>query len=249
MIRTTDALIVRSEPLRETSRILVFFSRDFGKLVTLAKGVTREEGRFVSPLDSLTYNRIVFYERFRTGLHLLTQCDLLDGFLPLREELETLAYGFYFLELVSRVAQPAVKEERLFLLLLEGLRELCRKEIPPLVLARAFETKLLATAGFMPEVRLCVSCRRALSEWVSPRFDKGGFVCDRCQALWEGRRVSRGTVASLGYLAASDFPTLTRFQLSKNDQEKMNGLLEKFLASCLEEKPKSRTLLERVTLS
>lgn len=249
MIRTTDALILRSEGLRETSRLLVFFSRDFGKLVTLAKGVTREEGRFVSPLDSLTYHRIVFYERSRSGLHLLTQCDLLDGFLPLREELESLAYGFYFLELVSRVAQPAMKEEQLFLLLLEGLRELCKRQIPPPLLARAFEARLLSTAGFMPELRLCLVCRGLLSEWMSPRFDKGGFVCDRCQAPLEGRGFSRGTVASLGHLLASDFPSLGRFQLSKNDHEKMSGLLEKFLASCLEERPKSRFFLERVLAS
>jgi len=141
MIRTTDALILRSESFRETSRILVFFSRDYGKLVTLAKGVRRQEGRFVSPLDPLTHNRIVFYERPRTGLHLLTQCDLVEGFLGLRRSLEAMACSFYFAELANRVAQPGVKEERLFSLLLESLRHLCDGEIPPGLLARAFSNR------------------------------------------------------------------------------------------------------------
>ena len=248
MIRTTDALILQATPFRETSRILVFLSRDHGKLVTLAKGVRREEGRFVSPLDPLTYNRIVFYERPRTGFHLLTQCDLLDAFLPLRENLEAIACGFYFLELADRSAQPGVKEEWLFSLLLESLRHLSMG-IPVPLLARAFEIKLLANSGFMPELHLCLACRRPLSEWVSPRFERGGFFCEACQTSTVSKRLSRGVVASLGYLAASDLSRLSRFQLSKADRDQVGGLLEKFLEFYLEEKPKSRSFLETVGFS
>ena len=247
MIRTTDALILYTSPFRETSRIVVFLSRDYGKLVTLAKGVRRQEGRFVSPMDPFTYNRIVFYERPRTGLHLLTQCDLLDAFVPLRGNLEAIACGFYFLELADRSSQPGVKEEWLFSLLLGSLRQLA-KGAPSLLLARAFEIKLLANSGFMPELHLCISCHRPLSERVSPRFERGGFLCETCQGKTP-QRFSKGTVASLDYLASSDLSKLSRFQLSKTDRDQVGVLLEKFLEFYLEERPKSRPFLEKVGLS
>ena len=248
MIRTTDGLILQAIPFRETSRILVFLTLDHGKLVTLAKGVRRQEGRFVSPLDPLTYNRIVFYERPRSGLHLLTQCDMIDAFLPLRENLEAIACAFYFLELADRSTQPGVKEEWLFSLLLESLRQLS-KESPSALLARAFEIKLLANSGFMPELHLCIACRRPLTERVSPRFERGGFLCEACQVPTAGRSLSKGMVASLGYLAASDLSKLSRFQLSKGDRDQVEGLLEKFLEFYLEEKPRSRSFLTKVGLS
>ena len=248
MIRTTDALILQAKPLRETSRIFVFLTRDYGKLVTLAKGVHREEGRFVSPLDSLTYNRIVFYERPRSGLHLLTQCDLMEGFLPLRGNLEAMACAFYLSELADRTAQPGVREEWLFSLLLESLWELS-SGMPSVLLARAFEIKLLAHGGFMPELRLCIVCRRPLTERVSPRFDRGGFVCEACPSPSASWRLSKGTVASLGYLAESDLSRLSRVHLSPEDRDQIEQLLEKFLEFYLEEKPRSRAFLQKVGLS
>ena len=248
MIRTTDALILQAKPFRETSRILVFLSRDYGKLVTLAKGVRREEGRFVSPLDPLTYNRIVFYERPRSGLHLLTQCDLLEGFLPLRKNLETMACAFYLSELADRTTQPGSRDEWLFSLLLESLRQLA-EGLPSEMLSRAFEMKLLAHSGFMPELRLCILCRKALSERVSPRFERGGFVCEACQRPSPSRALSRGTVASLGYLADSELSRLSRVHLTDGVWDQVEGLLEKFLEFYLEEKPRSRSFLKKAGLS
>ena len=248
MIRTTDALILQARPFRETSRILVFLSRDYGKLITLAKGVRREEGRFVSPLDPLTYNRIVFYERPRSGLHLLTQCDLLEGFLPLRENLQTMACAFYLSELGDRAAQPGVREEWLFSLLLESLRQLS-SGTPSLLLTRAFEIKLLAHSGFMQELRLCVVCRRPLTERVSPRFERGGFVCETCHVSPASWTFSKGMVASLGYLAESDLSRLSRVHLTAGDRDQIGHLLEKFLEFYLEERVKSRSFLEKVGLS
>ena len=245
MIRTSDGVILRVEPVRETSRLVVFLSRDYGKLVTLAKGVHRSEGRFVSPLDPMTLNRIVFYERPRTGLHLLTQCDLVDAFLPVRGALPAIASSFYMLELVDRVVQPGVGEAWLFSLLLESLQQLSRG-VSPAILTRAFEIKLLARSGFMPEMKQCISCQKPLTERVSPRFQKGGFVCGRCQAPSADWRLSRGVVASLGHLATTEVSRLSRFKITKGDRSQLATLLEKFLEYHLEERPKSRAFLEGV---
>jgi len=63
----TEAIIIRQVDFSETSRVVTFYTREFGKVPLLAKGAKRLKGPFESGLDLLLWNsgdfdRIAFEE-------------------------------------------------------------------------------------------------------------------------------------------------------------------------------------------
>jgi recombinational DNA repair protein (RecF pathway) len=60
MICSTPAFVLKTYDFRETSKIAVFFSRDFGKVKGVLKGIRSDHKKFSSVLSALSLNHIVF---------------------------------------------------------------------------------------------------------------------------------------------------------------------------------------------
>ena len=106
----TDALIIRLADFSESSRVVTFFTRDFGRISALAKGGKRLKGPFEAALDLLAICRIVFLRKSTPGLDILTEAQLTSRFKPSGRELERFYGGYYVAELLSglnRGSRPA----------------------------------------------------------------------------------------------------------------------------------------------
>src|SRR5215467_6150195 len=101
---TTDALILRTYPLGESDRIVVFLTRDRGKKRGVAKNARQSRRRFGGALEPLTHGRVGYLERERRDLVALHYVE------PIRSPLaaadgEALGYVGYFAELIDEWAQ------------------------------------------------------------------------------------------------------------------------------------------------
>lgn len=76
-LRTSEAFILRTYPLKETDRIVSFFTRDFGKKRGVARASRRPKSRFGASLEPLTHVRIQFFEREGRDLCSIDHCELL----------------------------------------------------------------------------------------------------------------------------------------------------------------------------
>ena len=97
----TEALVIRMADWSESSRVVTFFTRDFGQIATVAKGAKRLKGPFEIALDLLTVSQIVFLRKSSSGLDILTECQLVSRFKPKGKDLESLYAGYYVAELLS----------------------------------------------------------------------------------------------------------------------------------------------------
>ena len=79
-IQKSQAIVLKREEVRETSILLTVYTKDFGKLKLISKGVRSPEQKFISAYELLALCDIVFYERKRKGYLLLSQCELVDFF-------------------------------------------------------------------------------------------------------------------------------------------------------------------------
>lgn len=248
MIQTTNAVILRSTIFRETSQLLTFLTQDFGKIHTLAKGVRRKPSRFGSTFGLFTCNRIVFYERSRTDLQLLSQCDLIDSFPSIRADLKKTAYAAYFTELVDRATEPGDRSGRMYRLVLEGLRELSQTEFLEEA-ARLFEVKLLAVSGLLPELTHCQQCGGEGKAPFSLSLRGGGVLCGRClngHNSSETLSLSRGSLIYLQRMASSPWGPADRIRLSQSCGLELKEILKRFIDFHLEEKIYSRDFLEEL---
>lgn len=150
-IQKTEAILLRKKDLRETSLILTFFTRDFGKLSGVLKGVRGSRPRSdASPLF-FTQDELIFYERKKSDLCLISHCEVQEVFLNILKKWNRALSAYYILELCDALTEPEDASREIFESLAHSLRALdAGKE--PLSIARLFEVKLLMNAGLWPGI-------------------------------------------------------------------------------------------------
>src|SRR5213596_2198026 len=89
------AIVLRVQPVTETSLLVTWFTREFGKLKTLAKGARRPKSPMRGRIDLFYENEIVFLRSKRSDLHLLHECFLENAHRGLRGNVPSLAAGPY----------------------------------------------------------------------------------------------------------------------------------------------------------
>ena len=154
-IRTTEAVVLKTRPFRNASLIVTAYTKDFGKIQGLAKGIKlrcdRKDTTHHCYLEPLTLDKIVYYEKSRSGLHLLTQSDLLNQFQPIRHDLGRLAAASFMLELVDKGTQLEDANGRIFELLAGSLGRLCEGGNDFGETLLFFQMQFLKLSGFMPK--------------------------------------------------------------------------------------------------
>src|SRR5262245_5308590 len=125
----TDALVIRQTDFSETSKVVTFFTREFGKISAIAKGARRLKGPFEAAIDLLSVCRIVFIRKSSGGLDILTEAQLASRFRPAERDLLCLYGGYYVAELLCDLTEdydphPILFDEavKTLQLLAEGLQ-------------------------------------------------------------------------------------------------------------------------------
>ena len=161
MLYTTEALILRTYPLGESDRIVVFLSRDRGKKRGVAKNARQSRRRFGGALEPMTHGRVGYVER--EGRELV----FVDYVEPLRSPLaaadaEALGYVGYFAELIDEWAPDGDPNETLFRLGASMVDALA-SGVPIEPLARYFEFWLMRLQGvYQPDPRASHEARAVL---------------------------------------------------------------------------------------
>jgi len=148
-IEKSDAILLRKMDFRETSFIVTFFTRDFGKVGGILKGARGSRARSgINPLF-FCLEQIVFYEKKKSGLCIISQCEIQRIFLNILKDWDRASIAYYILELVDRLTEPGGGAEEIFDVLLNSMIALDGEKDPGVV-ARFFEVKFLTALGFWP---------------------------------------------------------------------------------------------------
>src|SRR5262245_24232389 len=99
-IVSTEGFVLRSYKLGENDKIVVFYTRDFGKIRLVAKGARKLKNRFGAALEVFAHVRIIFHEKENRDLLILDRAEILYSPFEKQTRLRTSYYLFYFAELV-----------------------------------------------------------------------------------------------------------------------------------------------------
>lgn len=242
----TEALVIRVADWSETSRVVSFFTRDFGRISALAKGGRRLKGPFEAALDLLAACRIVFLRKSSGSLDLLTEAQLISRFRPPGRSLFGLYGGYYVAELLSGLTEEYDPHPALYDAALATLRRLAKEEEPKVAIVR-FELAVLREIGQLPALDACLVCGRptgqggSFAHWVS----HGGLICSDCsREEYGGERLAAGTVAALGRLSSEDEPLADRVAVSPGQLEEMRRFTLAAISHALGRRPKMHRYLK-----
>ncbi len=170
-------IVLRTYKLGEADRIVVFCTRDHGKVRAVAKGVRKTRSRFGGRLEPTSHVQLQLH-RGRSELDVVTQTESVDQFREVREDLNRLGKAMAMLEAVDRVGVDRETDSALYRMLLGGLRSLDAGDSALVV--PAFYLKLLVHDGVGPEVGACASCG-STDNLVAFDYASGGVRCQSCR--------------------------------------------------------------------
>ena len=245
-IQKTEAIVLRTTKLRETSLIVTFFSRDFGKLQALAKGVRQAGSPWTGLYEPLNRLEVVFYEKFRSEVHLATEAVGLDLRPALRKDFKALSYGYYLTEVLENFANTGERDPA-YWSAIEKTYELL--PVSPVLISLIFQLKLLHHAGFLPDLET-VESRSGGKGLLSASFyetlkPRSGL---QTMALLEKKPALQNTalIQNLRYLLRESWEKGLRLQMSKQELEEGESLLATLVAAKLDKKLRSRKFLEEL---
>ncbi len=244
--QSAEGIILRKYYLRETSYVLVVFTKEFGKIRGVMKGVRDPYPQFGGNFEIFTRCQLLFYRKKKKLMDLITQCEALDFFLPVRKDIERLTYANYFIELVNIVTRDYDVNKGLYHVLLESLRMLSSGASAKRV-SRIFELKLLETLGLAPRLDECVRCGAAVEGKGCFSVKSGGMLCAGCGKKDDAcLRLSPGTVKFMHKIQLSDMAKTARIKVSKEVGRETEEALKRFLQYYINRPVRSLKFLEEL---
>jgi len=161
-LRHARAIVLRTYRVGEADKIVVFFSREYGKIRGVAKAARRTKSRFGGSLEIGTEVELTFFEKQSSELVSVDRCDIVRSkFSDLGDPILASTLG-YLTDLVDGFALEREPNPRLFRLL-RAIVDSMNEGANPEALARYFEAWLLRLTGFYPRRNTCASCGRPLA--------------------------------------------------------------------------------------
>jgi DNA repair protein RecO (recombination protein O) len=247
-IQRSQAVLLRRQDLRETSIILTFYTRDFGKIKGIVRGVrgARAQGHGGGAHELFALDDLVFYERASKDIYTVSQCDLLEYFHPIRASLEKLGYATYLVELLDSVTGLADPHQDVFDLLLRSL-QLLAGDASGRRVARIFEIKLLSLLGIMPRLGICVNCGSAVDPSARFSLRHGGLICKACLASdTAAAPIMPGTAKFIEHIQDLSFDRVARVRVSERVGKDLELILRRFLDYHIERKLNSLSFLKHI---
>ena len=230
----SEVIVLRDYDLGEQDKIVVFYSRRYGKIKVVAKGARRTKSRFAAQVQPPSYNSLVIHEATRSGLDTLNECKINYPFIGIRKNLLRFAYSCYLAELIDKFLGEEQPNSHLFELLVKTL--FCLERIPKQnlsLLMRSFEIKLLEILGYGLHLNRCINCgkERGKIQSLFISIKLGGLLCGDCQREDKNRlEVSKKTVLLMDYLLYSSLKKTIQQSFDKAIEIELEAILKKYLS-------------------
>lgn len=145
---TSEAIVLARKNYSEADRILIVFSKEYGKISLLAKGVRRPKSRKRAHIE--IFNRINFSAARGKGLDIMTEAEVVDTFSDVKKDLRKVSVAYFFMEVIGRITREGEKHEEIYRYMKNYLEKL-RSEKSLKKMRKEYIYNILVSLGFWPE--------------------------------------------------------------------------------------------------
>ena len=245
----SPAIILSRRDFGESDRLLTLFTPGHGKIRAIAKGARKPQAKISGHVELFARSDCLIHRG--RNLDILSQAELIDPYLGLREDLRRGAYANYVAELLDRfTADEDINQAELFTLLHETLGRIADAADPRLA-TRFYELHLLDLVGFRPELMECVVTRaELLPETQFFSYEEGGVV-SRAGAAHTGSALislESDTLKLLRHLQrhAENYARVDSLRITPEQHSDAERVLLGYLTYLLESKLQSIDFIRRL---
>lgn len=209
----TEAIILKCDNYRETSKIVTFYTKSHGKLRGIAKGVRNSKTKWGGALQAMAYVNIMFYYKENGTLYLISGAEYINPHRKTYDDNDKLEVGYRIVELLNNTTADCQENPSLFSLAVETLKSLNIATKNYVNLLFNFEFKLLKILGF--------------------EIDPGDFLSENIdnskvnQYFYE-TKYAPGDVKIMNHIIDGNFNSLISLNISKTQEAVVKKFFEEF---------------------
>lgn len=158
---SSNGVVLSRKNYGEADRILVVFSKDFGKVSLLAKGIRKIKSRKRGHLE--IFSDIKFSAIKGHGMDIVTEAVTVNDYSGVRVNLNKISLAYYFCEVVNKITQEDENSALIYNLLSKALAKL-ETDNSLKELRLKFIYDLLTEMGYWPEGKKLLDADIVLDE-------------------------------------------------------------------------------------
>ena len=231
-----EAIILRTYPLKETDRLIVLFSQEYGKIRGVVNGARRIKSRFSGRLEPLSWIEFSGFERRNQELVSIDSIEVIKGFGLILEDYYTFVRSAYLLEIILKTMPDREANQNLFRLLLHVLPAFVKTATSEAALLY-FQVWYLKFGGFLPDLYKCSKCGNRLpgNGRVYCEDKIQGLMCGGCK-VGIGREISVKNMELLkSFIKSSLVEILKDNKIAKNVNQ-LSTMVEEMIETSFERK-------------
>ena len=232
---TTQGLVLRETAYKEADKILTVLTAEGGKRTVKARGCRLKSSPLAAAAQLLVYSDMTLFE-YRDRFT-LSEAESIRQFWHMKSDMELLALGSYFAEVMEAVAVEGRPDPAGLSLILNSLHALDQLNRPQVLVKGAFELKLMSLEGYEPLLDACAVCGLPQPEEPMLHLTEGVLHCARCRGevgAGTSLPLEAGTLAAMRHVVYGDPKRLFSFQLEQKGLDCLARVCEGFLLAQLD---------------
>ena len=228
-------IVISSMNIKEYDRRLVVLTKELGKITVFANGARRQNSSYSAGSQPMAFGEFTLY-RGREAYSLSSARISEYFFEMLKDDLEKLYMGMYFLELASYYGREGIEATDTLKLIYLSLREIHKNNLSKELIRCIYELRTLVINGEYPNLFSCGICGE--SEDLD-YFDlsKNSFICKKChKPLPEEKQIYNSTVYALQYIATSPLKKLFSFNVKDEVLIQMKNIIGSYMGKVIDKK-------------
>ncbi len=226
-------LVIKQSAFGEANRILTIFTKEYGIIRAAAYGAKSIRSKNTAATQFLAYSDFILYKSDKELMN-IQSAEIIESFFSVQEDVVKLSLCVYMCDLVYALINTNSPDDDILNLLLNSVYALANREILPEVVRTVFELKVMAYAGYMPNINCCCVCGDVKKISAFSTIG-GGIICADCQKLGDVL-INSGVYHALCYIITSEPKKMFSFNATEEIMKTLSQISEKYVLVYCEKK-------------
>lgn len=223
MIEKVEGIILNEKSYGETSKIINVLTKEYGVIGMIAKGAKTMKSPLRSVTGKLTFaNFYIVYKKDK--LSTLTNADVIDHFKNIKQDIDSISYASFLLELAEQVVRHNPTKS-VYDLLIASLKKI-DEGFDPMVITNIVELKYLDFLGVMPVLDSCTNCG-ATTGIVTLSSSMGGYICKNCKRNNE-HEIDSKVIKLIRMFYYVDISKIEKLEIKDKYKNEINTFLDEY---------------------
>ncbi len=249
-------MVLSAMPVGDYDKRLVILTKERGKISAFAKGARKQNSALLACSQPFSFGEFSLYTG-RSSYNIVS-AEISNYFGELREDFDSLCYGFYFCEFADYLTKENNDEKEILKLLYQTFRVLIKKSIDVRLVRAIFELKIMTLNGEAPQVFSCVKCEKPFgntkqeeSKAYQAKYffsaERGGILCDTCKVYNnDAIQINISTVYTLQYIISKNIEKLYTFRVTEDVLYELQRCMKHYLNCYAEHEFKSLEMMKGI---